>query len=118
MTNNSDTTIIGNRLYSVPYHSANLWTTYQLQAGSLQGLGFGLGLSYVGEREGDLFRAGFILPSYVRTDASLFYRRNNWRVALNVENLVDVAYVKGTTDRDRIAPGAPFTVRGTLSVEF
>jgi iron complex outermembrane receptor protein len=118
VTNNSDTTIIGNRLYSVPYHSANLWTTYELQAGSLQGLGLGLGLSYVGEREGDLFQPGFILSSYVRTDASLFYRRNNWRVALNVENLFDVAYVKETTDRNRITPGEPFTVRGTVSVEF
>ncbi|MBF2028205.1 MAG: TonB-dependent receptor [Oscillatoriales cyanobacterium C42_A2020_001] len=118
VTGNSDSTIIGNRLYSVPYHSASLWTTYQIQAGSLEGFGFGLGLFYVGEREGDLFAPGLVLPSYLRTDASIFYRKNNWRIAINVQNLFDVAYIKETSDRDRIAPGAPFTVVGKVSFEF
>ena len=29
--------------------STSLWTTYEIQKGGLQGLGFGLGLFYVGD---------------------------------------------------------------------
>ncbi|MEH2448348.1 MAG: TonB-dependent siderophore receptor [Nostoc sp.] len=62
----------GNRFEDVPYNGASLWTTYQIQRGDLQGLGFGLGLFYVGEREGDLENT-YELSSYLRTDASIFY---------------------------------------------
>ncbi|NEQ34563.1 MAG: TonB-dependent siderophore receptor, partial [Leptolyngbya sp. SIO4C5] len=34
---------VGNRLFNSPRHSAGLWTTYEIQQGNLQGLGFGLG---------------------------------------------------------------------------
>jgi iron complex outermembrane recepter protein len=108
----------GNLLDGVPFNSASLWSTYEIQTGDFQGLGFGLGLFYVGERQGDLNNS-FQVPSYVRTDASIFYRRNNWRAGININNLFNVDYIEATGQRrDRIDPGAPFTVRGTLSVEF
>ncbi|UKO96866.1 TonB-dependent receptor [Nostoc sp. UHCC 0870] len=108
----------GNLLDGVPFNSASLWSTYEIQTGDFQGLGFGLGLFYVGERQGDLNNS-FQVPSYVRTDASIFYRRNNWRAGININNLFNVDYIEATGQRrDRIHPGAPFTVRGTLSVEF
>ena len=109
---------VGNRLNDVPYNSFNLWTTYQIQQGSLQGLGFGLGLFYVGERQGDLDNTPtYVLPSYFRTDAAIFYQRGRYRAALNFTNLFNVNYFEGTGDFELIA-GAPFTVRGTLSWEF
>ncbi|TVP63631.1 MAG: TonB-dependent receptor [Nodularia sp. (in: Bacteria)] len=107
----------GNLIEGVPFNSASLWSTYEIQTGDFQGLGFGLGLFYVGERQGD-FNNSFQIPSYVRTDASVFYRRNNWRVGINVNNLFNVDYIEATQRRNRIDPGAPFTVRGTVSVEF
>ncbi|UKO96860.1 TonB-dependent receptor [Nostoc sp. UHCC 0870] len=108
----------GNLIDGVPFNSASLWSTYEIQTGDLQGLGFGLGLFYVGERQGDLNNS-FQVPSYVRTDASVFYRRDNWKVGINVNNLFNVDYVEATGQRrNRIDPGAPLTVRGTLSVEF
>ena len=48
---------IGNRLFGTPKHSGSLWTTYELQGGGLQGLGFGVGFNYVGAREGDLLNS-------------------------------------------------------------
>ncbi|WP_375480032.1 TonB-dependent siderophore receptor, partial [uncultured Nostoc sp.] len=109
---------VGNRLDNVPYNSFNLWTTYQFQQGSLQGLGFGLGLFYVGERQGDLDNTPTsVLPSYFRTDAAIFYQRGRYRAALNFTNLFNVDYFEGTGDFELIA-GAPFTVRGTISWEF
>jgi len=109
--------VVGNRLNNVPENSFNLWTTYQIQQGSLQGLGFGLGLFYVGERQGDLANS-FQLPSYLRTDAAIFYNRDRFRAALNIRNLFDVDYFEGGYGRANVFPGAPFTVQGTISWQF
>ncbi|BAZ54108.1 ferrichrome iron receptor [Nostoc sp. NIES-4103] len=103
----------GNRINNVPEHAFSLWSTYEIQKGNLQGLGFGLGLFYVGEREADLENS-FSLPSYVRTDAALFYRRNNFRAALNVQNLFDNEYFETAESDLRVFPGAPRTVKFTL----
>ncbi|HEY9804932.1 MAG TPA: TonB-dependent receptor, partial [Candidatus Obscuribacterales bacterium] len=64
----------GDQLINAPRNSANLWTTYEIQSGSLRGLGFGAGLYFVGEREAELPN-DLELPSFVRTDATIFYRR-------------------------------------------
>lgn len=108
----------GSRLQNVPEHSASLWTTYEIQRGNLQGLGFGAGLFYVGERAGDFGDFFFELPSYLRTDAAVYYRRNNWQVALNVKNLFNVRYFESAVARERITPGEPLTLVGSVSVEF
>ncbi|MCD8489483.1 MAG: TonB-dependent receptor [Desertifilum sp.] len=109
--------IVGNRLTSVPENQFSLWTTYEVQQGNLQGLGFGLGTFFVGDRQGDLENT-FILPSYFRTDAALFYRRNNWRAQLNFQNLFNTEYFTSASYRLNVTPGAPFTVLGTVSVDF
>ena len=115
-----DNTIeVGNRLPNAPENSASLWTTYQLQQGNLQGLGFGLGFNFVGEREGDLDNS-FTLDSYFLTNAAIFYDRNKWRAGLNFKNLFDVDYIAGTnTVRERGNDrGEPFTILGSISYEF
>ncbi len=115
----NDTTLVGNRLFNVPKHSASLWTTYEIQTGSLQGLGFGVGFNYVGEREGDLDNS-FRVDSYFLTNAAIFYRRNNWRFALNLKNIFDVDYIEAVENSRFFSnsPGDPFTVIGSVSVEF
>ncbi|ASC71760.1 TonB-dependent siderophore receptor [Halomicronema hongdechloris C2206] len=108
----------GSRVDNVPEHTASLWTTYEIQSGDLQGLGFGAGVFHVGERAGD-FGDTFDLPGYWRTDAAVFYNRDNWRAAINVQNLFDVRYFTANNfGRVAIEPGAPLTIIGTLSVEF
>lgn len=107
---------VGDRLSGIPEHTASLWTTYEIQRGDLQGLGFGLGLVYVDEREARLPNTGVTLPSYFRTDASLFYRRDNWRAAVNIKNLFDVEYFN--TQGFFITPQAPLTVLVNVSVKF
>ncbi|MEM8832650.1 MAG: TonB-dependent siderophore receptor, partial [Cyanobacteria bacterium P01_G01_bin.19] len=71
---------VGNRLFNTPEHSASLWTTYEIQQGSIKGLGFGGGFVFVGEREGDLVNS-FSASDYFVTNAALFYNRDNWRLA-------------------------------------
>lgn len=112
-------TPIGNRLVGIPEHSFNVWTTYTIQTGSLQGLGFGVGVNYVGEREGDL-DSSFQLPSYFLTDAAIFYQRDNWRFAVNFKNLFNEKYYPGApfSRTAGVAVGEPFTVIGSVSVQF
>jgi iron complex outermembrane recepter protein len=86
-----ETFAIGNRINNVAESSFNLWTSYEIQSGNLQGLGFGIGFFYVGDRQGDLDNS-FTLPSYFRTDAAIFYNRGQFRAALNFRNLFDVDY--------------------------
>ena len=84
----------------------------------MQGLGFGLGFYYVDSRLGDLDNS-FQLPSYVRTDAAIFYRRDNWRIGINVKNLFDVGYfATSEIGRNTVIPGAPINVLGSFSIEF
>ncbi|MES1023250.1 TonB-dependent siderophore receptor [Gloeocapsa sp. BRSZ] len=113
-----DNTIpVGNRLFGAPEHSFNLWTTYQIQQGNLQGLGFGLGFSYVGNTQANLANT-IELPSFFRTDAAIFYERDRFRAALNFRNLFDVEYYIGRGSDTLIYAGEPFTVQGTVSWQF
>lgn len=112
-----NTLTVGNRLFNVPRNSGSLWSTYEIQSGNLQGLGFGAGLFFVGDRSGDLENS-FELPGYVRTDAVVFYRRDNWRAAINVKNLFDIDYVSSAIFREYVTPGEPLSIVGSLSVSF
>ncbi|MBD2198070.1 MULTISPECIES: TonB-dependent siderophore receptor [Calothrix] len=106
---------VGDRLTNAPRNSASLWTTYQIQAGSLKGLGFGGGLFFVGDREATLPNT-ITIPSFVRTDATIFYRRDNYQIGLNFKNLLDTRYYDSAGFL--LSPGAPFTVLGTFSINF
>lgn len=106
-----------NRLNNVPENSFNLWTTYEIQQGALQGLGFGLGLFFIGERQGNLANT-FQLPSYLRADAAIFYKRDQLRAAINFTNLFDTDYFESGLNNVRVNAGRPFTVRGTISWQF
>jgi iron complex outermembrane recepter protein len=108
--------IEGNPLGGVPQHQANFWAVYEIQAGTLEGLGLGAGVFLVGDRPANSENS-FTLPSYLLTNAVVYYRRDNWRVQLNVDNLFDVKYFPNISDIGVIV-GEPFTIRGTVSVTF
>jgi iron complex outermembrane recepter protein len=108
---------VGNRLANVPRHSASLWSTYEIQKGPAKSFGFGFGLLYVGDRFGDTDNS-FTLPGYLRTDAALFYRRDKFRIGLNFQNLFDVDYFKSAAFRESVYIGDPFTMIGSISIEF
>ncbi|MBW4549524.1 MAG: TonB-dependent siderophore receptor [Aphanocapsa sp. GSE-SYN-MK-11-07L] len=108
---------VGDTLVNAPKHGVSFWTTYELQKGLPKGLGFGLGIFYAGDRQAELPN-DFVLPSYVRTDASIFYKRDRWRIGLNFKNLFSTPYFESSQNTALIYPGAPFTVLGTVSVQF
>lgn len=80
----------GNRPYSTPYNSANLWTSYKF-SGALRGLGLGFGGNYVGEsyfNDANTFK----LPSYTVVNATIFYDKTSYRIGLKLNNLGDEEY--------------------------
>lgn len=110
----------GKRPPNVAAHGFSLWSAYELQRGALQGLGFGAGIFYVGERYGD-FENTFELPDYVRTDMAVSYQppfAPNLRMRLTVQNLFDVEHFESATDTVTVQPGSPITVQGTVAVRF
>jgi iron complex outermembrane recepter protein len=117
ITSKDNTIPVGNRIDNVPKHAASLWTSYELQSGDLKGLGFGLGLYYVGDRYADVENTS-LLSSYFRTDSAIYYKRDNWRLALNFRNLFNETYYETSQARNIIYPGAPFTVIGSFSIQF
>lgn len=111
-----DTTLsVGDKLVGVPGTSGSLWLSHTVQDGSLQGLGFGAGLFYVGNREAALPNT-IEIPSYLRTDASVFYRIGAWDLALNVKNVFDTKYFD--SQGFFLYPGPPTSVYGSLSHRF
>lgn len=119
ITEDTTTDIVGNRLIGIPEHSASLWTTYQIQSGELEGLGFGLGFNFVDERQGDLAN-NFAVDSYFTTNAAVFYRQDNWRLGLNIDNLFDINYIASVDGFNfrQVMPGDPLTVRASVSYTF
>ncbi len=109
---------VGNRLANVPENQASLWTTYEIQQGNLKGLGFGLGLFYIGDRQGDLANS-VTLSDYLRTDAAIYYRRDGFNAAINIRNLFDTDYFRSADGgRFFLLRGEPFTIIGSISWEF
>ncbi len=123
------TTTAGNRWPDVPYNAAALWLKYDVNGWKArEGASFGVGMRYVGEREGDEANS-FELPAYTTFDAAVSYR---WRIengahmtaALNLTNLFDTTYYASSEfygeclPKNCVFPGEPFAVLGSLKVEW
>ncbi|MFK3775526.1 TonB-dependent siderophore receptor [Pseudomonas sp. NPDC089406] len=107
----------GNRLEGVPVVSGSLWSTYQLQDGALQGLGFGAGVFFAGKRYGDLANS-YSAPGYGRLDMSVFYDIDEHvRVSLNARNVLDKDYIETIASAGNYA-GEPASLVATISAGF
>jgi len=83
---------IGNRPARIPEHLASLWLDYTFRTGTLKGLGLGLGVRYVGDTFGDEAN-DYAVPSYTLFDAAVRYEWDQWKLSLNVANLLDDDYI-------------------------
>ena len=109
---------VGAPLINIPRHSGSLLAVHEVQAGPWKGLGLGGGVRGVGERAGDASGSGFVLPAYIAVDALAYYRYENIRFGLNVENIFDATYYESSNSVFRVYPGAPRRFTGTISVRF
>jgi iron complex outermembrane receptor protein len=95
-SNNVD---LGKRPIGIPRNTAAAWADYTLQDGPYRGLGFGLGVRYVGPTAGDAANL-YTVPSFTLVDAALRYDLagidpllKGYRLAVNATNLFDREYV-------------------------
>ncbi|WP_329741408.1 TonB-dependent receptor [Dyella sp. A6] len=104
---------VNSRLPDVPYNSAHVWSRYDFTNASLEGLGFGVGVIYNGERQGfSPTKVGvpmLRLPAYTRVDTALYYSRGPYVVTFKVENLFDKTYYQsaGFNGDINLLPGTP-----------
>jgi iron complex outermembrane receptor protein len=95
----------------------NLWISYRLREGALQGLGLAIGGNYMGEYA-TLDRATtgtFKLPSYTLLNAALSYSTDAFRVAFKLDNLTDEVYYTGWST---INPQKPRNFTTSISFRF
>lgn len=92
VTETTDAATLGKQIPLQPRHAASLGGDYTLTEGALAGLGFGLGVRYVGEHYGDSANL-WQTASYTLLDAAVHYDFSAWRLQLNVQNLTDKEYL-------------------------
>jgi catecholate siderophore receptor len=105
----------GNRIGLVPMHALAVWNRYDRGVG----LGAGLGVIYQSSYFTS-FNNTVKVPGFGRLDGALYYTLANGktRVALNVENLLDKWYFPTVDGDNNISPGAPRSIRITVSTPF
>jgi iron complex outermembrane recepter protein len=83
---------------SSPY-VANLWVSYKLPQGKLEGLGFGFGGNYASDNKilNSVYYGEFILPAYTVLNATVFYENPKIRLGLKADNLTNKQYWIGYT---------------------
>ena len=88
-TNVEDAT--GNKLVGFSKHITNGWVNYKFQERTLNGLGISLGYQYLVDRSTWAWGADgeTDLPDYFRMDGALSWENNKFRVALNLNNLLN-----------------------------
>jgi iron complex outermembrane receptor protein len=92
ITDDSDVSLIGKRPNVVPEFLASGWLDYTIQDGAFKGIGFGAGARYTGFSYADNENT-LKVPSAAVFDAAIRYTKDNFTVALNVNNLFDKRYV-------------------------
>lgn len=98
---------VGADLAAAPRRSGSFWTRYNLPQGSLKGLGFGLGLIYQGQLwNGDpSTTVYYMLPGWVRTDVSIFYKWRRQDFSLGIQNAFDRRFIATGQSAITLTPG-------------
>ncbi|WP_212630981.1 TonB-dependent siderophore receptor [Pseudomonas sp. KB-10] len=114
----SATMPVGSRLANVPRHSFNLLDTYEFDSGALAGLGLGVGVKYVSERQGQTSNNTFDMDGYSVVDLLAYYPlTENVRLNLNLNNVFDKHYEERAWNVWAY-PGEPRTLQAGISVSL
>ncbi|HDS0917334.1 TPA: TonB-dependent siderophore receptor [Pseudomonas putida] len=108
----------GTRLANIPRNSFSLLNTYEFQDGFAKGLGLGIGVKYVDDRNGQTEAVTYNMDQYTVVDLLTFYQLNEHvRLNLDVKNLFNKEYDEGAFNTYAY-PGAPRTVQAGVSYTF
>ena len=113
-TKDLDTSIVGKVPYGVPERLASVFLDYTIPDGAFRGLGFGAGERFTGHSYADAQNL-YTVPAYALTDIGAHYERDGYRIAVNVQNLLDKTFVSGCYGSDYCFYGDRRRVTASLS---
>ena len=96
---------IGNFVENAPVSSSSSWFKYQFERGLLNHFGIVFGHLQASKRY--LVSHEIILPGYITFQSGLRYDKNNWNIALNINNVFNKIYWIGGYTMVNKWPGAP-----------
>jgi iron complex outermembrane receptor protein len=94
ITEHGNPALIGNTPFLIPETQAGIFLDYTFHGGALEGITIGGGVRYNGESWADNENT-LKVPDVALFDAKIGYARDNWGIALNVNNIFDEEYVSG-----------------------
>lgn len=97
---------IGQVFPNAPLTQGGLWAKYVFTNRTLDGLGFGLGSNFAGERFGSGVNR-LRLPPYMIVDAAVYYSVDKFRLSVNLNNVFNKEHWIGGFDYNRLFPGTP-----------
>jgi catecholate siderophore receptor len=104
----------GRRAALVPENMLSLWNKYDVTSA----WSAAAGIIYQSSQFAALDNA-VRLPGYTRFDAAVFYNFTpDYRLQLNIENILDRKYTQTAHNNNNIQPGTPLTFRATLAANF
>jgi iron complex outermembrane receptor protein len=112
--------VVGRQKPNAPRNTANFWSKYIFEHGSIKGIGVGLGYNYVSDRFGSIVSADQpdVFPAYGIVDAALFYKLDKVQFQVNVNNVFNDIHWVGGYDVLRAFPGSPRNIMTTVSYTF
>ncbi|WP_418185831.1 TonB-dependent siderophore receptor [Aliarcobacter vitoriensis] len=120
-TDTKNKVVNDNDLRNVPNHTANLFLTYKLTDLNLPNFYVGGGTRYIGTKYADDANS-INLDKAIIYNATIGYKKGNWKANLSVQNLTDKKYVdgsaSGTTSDTRVYVGTPRTFLASISYKF
>lgn len=100
-----------------PEKLINFWTSYTIQSGTLEGIGFGFGGNYASEfntlnRE---TTGSFTLPEYTILNGSLSYSEDAFKIILKLDNITNKKYFTGWST---VTPQKTRSISANLTYNF
>ncbi len=117
ITEDANTSLIGNSPYLQPKVQASLWLDYTIPRGALEGVSVGGGVRYQGWSWADFANTSKV-PGAAVFDAAIRYENEGWGASLNVTNLFDKEYVKGCGGLTTCGYGDARTITFKLSKKW
>ncbi|EHD22537.1 MULTISPECIES: TonB-dependent siderophore receptor [Brenneria] len=107
-----------NSFKDTPRHTANIWTSYEIQNGLLQGAGASIGISGTSKTtQNGTIGNYFTVGSQTQTDVAIFYRQPLWSLRFGVNNVFDrdLYYSTSTDDYVGVKDGRTWRLTGTYA---
>lgn len=121
ITKDKNPTLIGNKIKGHAKHITNGWLNYRFnEKTALKGFGISVGYQYQADRStwdwGSDNKSN--LPNYFRMDGALSWQNSKWRVALNVNNLLNKYLYSGANYGTYVYWQAEPGVNGRLFISY